>query len=81
MASDGAVVNLLVALAASPQPRILARGLMSSSFNLASETRTTAAAPSFSGEELGAVTVPVLGMKAGFMARSFSGCSCIEDES
>jgi len=75
MASDGAVVNLLGAWAASAQPRILAIGLMLSSFSLASETRTTAAAPSFKGDELGAVTVPESGRKAGLMARSFSGFS------
>ena len=37
-----------------------------------SEARTTAAAPSERGEALGAVTVPPLGMKAGFMLFSFS---------
>ena len=76
IASEGAVVNLLGALAASAHPRILAMGLMLSSFSFASEIRTTAAAPSFSGDEFGAVTVPVEGIKAGFMARSFSGLSC-----
>lgn len=78
MASAGAVVNLLGALAASPQPRILAMGLMFSSLSLDSETRTTAAEPSLRGEELGAVTVPVPGMKAGFMALSLSGLSLVE---
>lgn len=73
IAREGAVVNLLGALAASPQPRIWAMGLMFSSFSFASETRTTAAAPSLRGDELGAVTVPVPGMKAGLMALSFSG--------
>lgn len=76
MARAGAVVNLFGALAASPQPSILASGLMLSSLSLDSETRMTAAAPSFRGEELGAVTVPPLGIKAGLMARSLSGWSC-----
>lgn len=75
MARAGDVVNLLGCWAASAKPRILAMGLRLSSFNLASETRTTAAAPSLRGEELGAVTVPDPGMKAGLIARSLSGLS------
>jgi hypothetical protein len=77
MARAGAVVNLEGDFAASPQPRILARGLRERDFNLSSETRTSAAAPSLSGEALGAVTVPVPGMKAGLMARSLSVLSWI----
>ena len=37
-----------------------------------------AADPSLRGEELGAVTVPVPGMKAGLIAFSLSGLSCFE---
>lgn len=76
IAREGEVVNLLGSWAASAQLRILAIGFRLSSFSFASETRTTAAAPSFSGDEFGAVTVPVPGMKAGLTVRSFSGLSC-----
>lgn len=38
----------------------------------------TAAAPSLRGEELGAVTVPDPGMKAGLIARSLSGLSYLK---
>lgn len=72
MAREGAVVNLLGAFAASPQPRILAMGLRLRDLSLASETRTRAEAPSLRGEALGAVTVPVPGMKAGLIERSLS---------
>ena len=71
------MVNLLGAFAASPHPRILAMGLSFSSVSFASETRTTAAAPSFKGEALGAVTVPVPGIKAGLIDRSLSVLSWI----
>lgn len=73
IAREGEVVNLFGAWSASPQPRIFARGLILSSLSFASETRTSAAAPSLRGEALGAVTVPVPGIKAGLMERSFSG--------
>ncbi len=58
MARDGAVVNFEGACAASPQPRILAKGVMLWAFMKSSETRRTAEAPSERGEALGAVTVP-----------------------
>lgn len=77
IARAGAVVNFDGAFAASPHPKILAIGFRFSSFSFASETRTTAEAPSERGEALGAVMVPPLGTKAGFMDFSFSGFSCI----
>ena len=77
MASAGAVVNLDGALAASPQPRILAIGLRLYFFRADSETSRTAEAPSERGEALGAVTVPVLSLiKAGPIDLSFSWLSC-----
>ena len=69
----GAVVNLLGFCSASPQPRILARGVKLCDFMKSSDTRTTAEAPSERGEALGAVTVPEpSNLKAGFMPLSFS---------
>lgn len=44
-------------------------GFRLSSLSLASETRTTAAAPSERGEALAAVTVPFPGLKTGLRER------------
>ena len=71
------MVNLDGCLAASPQPRIFARGFKPKDLSLASETRTTAAAPSLSGDALGAVTVPSPGLNAGLIERSLSALSWI----
>ena len=72
MAIAGEVVNLLGCWAASAQPLITAMGFRWYFLTASSEARITAAAPSESGDALGAVTVPVLGMNAGLMLFSFS---------
>ena len=52
---------------------MIAIGVSLSSWSLEAETKTTAAAPSDSVEEFGAVTVPVPSViNAGLTARSFS---------
>ena len=74
MASEGEVVNLIGFWAASPQPRILAKGVRLYFSMAVVETRTTAAAPSESGEALGAVIVPVW-VNAGRTVLNFSTLS------
>src|ERR1700761_5284322 len=66
IARDGAVVNFDGCFSASPHPRIFAIGFRLCDFRTDSETRTSAAAPSESGEALAAVTVPPCGLNAGF---------------
>ena len=73
IAREGAVVNLDGFCAASPQPRIRARGTRLCDFKKDSDTTSTAAAPSERGDALGAVTVPDPSViKAGLIDCSFS---------
>ena len=73
MASEGAVVNFDGAWAASPQPRIRAKGVREWDSKNASDTMRRAEAPSERGDALGAVTVPVPSvMNAGLIDLSFS---------
>ena len=79
MASAGAVVNFEGCCAASPQPRIFAKGFRLLDFRKGSETRTRAAAPSERGDALGAVTVPEPSViKAGRIPLNFSSLRGME---
>ncbi len=72
MALEGAVVKRSGSCAASPHPTTLAMGVNPYCFSAASETRTSAAAPSERGEEFGAVTVP-FALNAAFTVGILSG--------
>ena len=72
MAREGEVVNFDGCCAASPQPRSLARGVRLCCFSADSETKTSAAAPSESGDAFAAVTVPSVDLNAGRRVRVFA---------
>mgnify|MGYP005658555523 CR=1 FL=1 len=71
MASMGPSLMISVLSAETPDEMILARGLMPNSAARVSLITTTAAAPSFRGQALAAVTVPS-GRNTGESCETFS---------